>query len=293
MATKKSLGLSFVHLMAHSLFQVTAVLANNAWHRNVVLITPSELPAATGTKSTSLCQGSTAAPSARLESLPSDPLFPSPGAMDWAGLEGKSRITSFQAPCNGQGYPGSFAVLLQLQFSKLGRILVTWRLNVTTANLQKKESWGGHLQSWAYRAPHLHISQQYSLQVFPPSPLGIKKSLCIPLDPSTFNAQWGIWVEYILPWFLWILNLLGFIWHAAVIIISSAYPKIPLLTPTFQPLCCAKFILALCHQDVLLAKRTLYKWVSVVPFSLSEFSLISWMGICGSVDPVSVISVSL
>lgn len=192
MATKKSLGLSFVHLMAHSLFQVTAVLANNAWHRNVVLITPSELPAATGTKSTSLCQGSTAAPSARLESLPSDPLFPSPGAMDWAGLEGKSRITSFQAPCNGQGYPGSFAVLLQLQFSKLGRILVTWRLNVTTANLQKKESWGGHLQSWAYRAPYLHISQQYSLQVFPPSPLGIKKSLCIPLDPSTFNAQCGI-----------------------------------------------------------------------------------------------------
>lgn len=88
--------------------QVTAVLANNAWHRNVVLITPSELPAATGTKSTSPCQGRAAAPSASLEFLPPTPPFRTmddlvgreikdslvPSPLQWAGIPWQSSCAS-------------------------------------------------------------------------------------------------------------------------------------------------------------------------------------------------------
>lgn len=75
----KALGLSFPHLVAHSRFRQTGrslqCLVTMLGRATRWWITPSQLPAATGTKLAPPCQGSTAAPLARLEILPSNPLF--------------------------------------------------------------------------------------------------------------------------------------------------------------------------------------------------------------------------
>lgn len=189
-------------------------------------------------------------------------------------------------------------MLLQLQFSKLGRILVTWRLNVTTANLERREVWGGHVPHHSSRAGLRELLSSTSANNTPCKTchhhLLALRNLCASLwilQPLMHSVEYGSNVfcldsSEFSTYLALFAMLLWLLFHQSTL-------KLLFWLPPFSHIDCAKFILALCPQDVLLAKGTLYKWVSVVPFSWSEFSLIPWTEICGSVDSVSVISVFL
>lgn len=98
--------------------QVTAGLANNAWHRNVVLITPSELPATAGTESASLCHSSSSS-QPWIFALKSSFSFTENHGLVWVGREIKDYL--LPSPLQWAGIPWQFCCASPTPVQQIGK----------------------------------------------------------------------------------------------------------------------------------------------------------------------------